>query len=89
MWPNPQFPADLVTFTEETLNGKLHFLCSDLFTVYIKDTAIEAYLELSQTNTKDFFAKTVKGLQALNYFHKKAPFQIFDMVVNTPLKLQR
>ena len=25
---NPQFPADLVTFTEEILNGKLHFLCS-------------------------------------------------------------
>ena len=29
MWPNPQFPADMVTFTEEILNGKLHFLCSD------------------------------------------------------------
>ena len=29
MWPNSQFPADLVTFTEETLNGKLHFLCSE------------------------------------------------------------
>ena len=29
MWPNSQFPADLVTFTEEILNGKLHFLCSD------------------------------------------------------------
>ena len=28
MWPNPQFPADLLTFTEEILNGKLHFLCS-------------------------------------------------------------
>ena len=26
MWPNPQFSADLVTFTEEILNGKLHFL---------------------------------------------------------------
>ena len=26
MWPNPQFPADFVTFTEEILNGKLHFL---------------------------------------------------------------
>ena len=26
---NPQFSADLVTFTEEILNGKLHFLCSD------------------------------------------------------------
>ena len=25
----PQIPADLVTFAEEILNGKLHFLCSD------------------------------------------------------------
>ena len=22
MWPNPQFPSDLVTFTGEILNGK-------------------------------------------------------------------
>ena len=28
MWPNPQFPVDLVTFTEEILNWKLHFFCS-------------------------------------------------------------
>ena len=28
MWPNPQETEDLVTFTEEMLNGKLHFLCS-------------------------------------------------------------
>ena len=28
MWLNPQFPADLVTFTEEILSGKLYFLCS-------------------------------------------------------------
>ena len=28
MWPNPQFPAGLVTFTEKILNGNLHFLCS-------------------------------------------------------------
>ena len=26
MWPILQFPADLVTFTEEIHNGKLHFL---------------------------------------------------------------
>ena len=25
MWPNPQFHADFVTFTEKILNGKLHF----------------------------------------------------------------
>ena len=28
MWPNPQFPENLVTFTEEILNEKLHFLWS-------------------------------------------------------------
>ena len=33
MWPNPQFPADLVTFTEEILNGK-HFLCSVCLNVF-------------------------------------------------------
>ena len=28
MRSNPQVTADLVTFTEEILNGKFHFLCS-------------------------------------------------------------
>ena len=28
MWPNPQETTDLVTFTEEILNEKLHFLCN-------------------------------------------------------------
>ena len=28
MWSHPQFPADLVAFTGEILNEKLHFLCS-------------------------------------------------------------
>ena len=42
MWPNPQFPADLVTFAEEVLNGKLNFLCSDI--------RPEAYSEFCQTS---------------------------------------
>ena len=29
MRPNPQETANLVTFTEEILNGKLQFLCID------------------------------------------------------------
>ena len=33
MWLNPQFPADLVTFTEDILNGKLYFLCSVIYAV--------------------------------------------------------
>ena len=35
MWPKPQFSADLVTFTEEILNGKLHFLCSVICYSYL------------------------------------------------------
>ena len=39
MWPNPQVPAALVTFTEEILNGKLHFLFSEkLWTLLIAMT---------------------------------------------------
>ena len=34
MWPNPQFPADLVTFTEEIVNRKLHFLCNGTRTYF-------------------------------------------------------
>ena len=29
MWPNLQETADLITFTEEILNEKHHFLCSE------------------------------------------------------------
>ena len=31
MLPNPQEKADLVTFTEEILNGKLHFFVQCVF----------------------------------------------------------
>ena len=31
MWPNPQETADLATFTEEIINRKLHFLCSNSY----------------------------------------------------------
>ena len=30
MWPNPQETSDLVTYNEETLNGKPHFLSNVL-----------------------------------------------------------
>ena len=31
MWPNPQFPADLVVFTEEILNGNFIFCAVSSF----------------------------------------------------------
>ena len=33
MWPNLQETSDLTTFTEEILNGKLQFLCSECVAV--------------------------------------------------------
>ena len=43
MWPNPKKTADLVTFTEETFNGKPHFLCNKrfLFNNYSKQSMLE------------------------------------------------
>ena len=41
MWPNPQETAHLVTYTEEILNWKLHFLCSVIWFGYgIRDLLI-------------------------------------------------
>ena len=42
MWPNPQETADLVTFTEEILNGKFYFLCC-------------VKLNISRANLNDLF----------------------------------
>ena len=35
MWPHPQFHANLVKFTEEILNGKLHFLCNGVSSTFV------------------------------------------------------
>ena len=34
MWPNPQFPADLVTFTGEILNGNFIFCAKRAMTIF-------------------------------------------------------
>ena len=36
MSPNPQFAADLVTLTEEILNGKLHFCAVKVVATLLK-----------------------------------------------------
>ena len=42
-----QFPADLVTFTEEILIGKLHFLCSAM-EIYQKTLVLVLFIEDNQ-----------------------------------------
>ena len=66
MWPNPQISADLVLFTEEILNGKLHFLCSD--------SIANSDPNLHEISSKDFGITKLKYLtiaptsQVNNYF---------------------
>ena len=47
MWPNLQFPTDLVTCTEEILNRKLRFLCSEYKRVLI------SFLELERSISRN------------------------------------
>ena len=52
---NPQFPADMVTFTEEIRNGKLHFLCNDwliMFQVTSKSNQLSRQLHVQNQKEK-------------------------------------
>ena len=48
MWRNPQFPSDLVTFTGEIRNGKLHFLCSVIW----NGTILSLWMEIQNTGDR-------------------------------------
>ena len=52
MWPNPQFPGfpDLVTFTEEILNGKLNFCAVKLSNYRIVKNKFQYLVGKSQIN---------------------------------------
>ena len=71
MWPNPQIPADLVTFTEEILNGKLHFLCSVVFyAVYDIDlfcTSAHRRIQSTQASKVKCFGKIVNCYSAKHF----------------------
>ena len=53
MWPNPQFPADLVTFTEEIINEKLHAR------TVVRNA--DVYSDHCHTSKIERFAKIVNG----------------------------
>ena len=63
MWPDPQFPADLVTFTEETLNGKLHFLCS----VTLEETLLKSNNRVFAPLTRKENKKKVCSLKVISW----------------------
>ena len=62
MWPNPQFSADFVTFTEEILNEKLPVLWSDLCFDFQIFPIVDDYEKLTklpeQFSLQIYFANT-------------------------------
>ena len=67
MWPNPQETADLVTFTEEILNGKLHFLCSKTWT--LDNSEFTKYFRTVECNfLKQLMASPVTKSSVLNEY---------------------
>ena len=45
----------------------------------------EAYLEPSRTSSMEMLCKNSEQLKTVDYFRKKAPSQMLDRVLNTPL----
>ena len=91
MSPNSQETVDLVTITEEILNGKLHFLCSDTKTLSrlhymwtglseknqdLVYTLTETISEPYQSYTIELFSKMTNCFKPL--FLQKAQSWMFD-----------
>ena len=66
IWPNLQFPADLVKLTEEILIGKLHFLCSAEF-----HTAIQSFMQGTL-----IYVKTQHNSLKFGHIRKKLPYSL-------------
>ena len=67
MWPYLQFPADLVTFTQEIFSGKLHFWCSECKT---DRELFRGVFRTCQTSKIECSAKIGNSSKTVNYFHK-------------------
>ena len=83
MRPNLKFSAALVTFTEENLNGKLHYLCSEMKRI---DRKYRGLFRNLSNNFDDLFCKNSSSLKSMNYFYKNTPSEMFDSFLITRLK---
>ena len=62
MWLNPRETADLVTFAEEILNGKLRFLCSESCSespIFFQISRIHRFIE-NHSQYRDLYVITPK-----------------------------
>ena len=67
MWPNPQIPADLVPFTEEILNRKLHLLV--LWLQHSHINRLKKDIQKENLNHLSFVNLTVLSVYETKRFH--------------------
>ena len=77
MLPNPQKTADLVTFTENIFNGKLHFLCSAGF-FWPVFSRIRTESKIKPGQRKPVFWHIFLGERPLEDFNCEPPAWICD-----------
>ena len=70
MWPNPQFPADLVTFTDKILNGKPDDAVMNSYDQFIVSAKIFYSKYDSHLSAMDLFLTSVTEI-AFRKIHKK------------------
>ena len=59
MWLHPEETADLVTFTEEVLNGKFYFLSSDLCAVANEKLIIDNKQIAHTSGANTYFSRVI------------------------------
>ena len=77
MWPNPQETADLVTFTEDILNGKLHFLCSAGFSPAQQTCFAGEFSKLGPSKCKNEVSSTLIRNSLSYYLNAVTGFVFF------------
>ena len=55
MWPNPQKTGNLVTFTEDILNGKLHLMCSAIIPLDVTNITQHLFKEQCLAELQSIF----------------------------------
>ena len=81
-FPLRKFSADLVTFTEEILNGKIHFLCSELSYIGAQE---RLFFETKQLSNKerhlDCNIKSIFSKNEILRKHDSGEFDFFSQIL--------
>ena len=77
------FPTDLPTFTEEILNGKLHFLCSEK--TLTKENVFFQYICKNQLSPRILFMETPKKKVISIYNETSGPQVLFILTTKDAL----